>query len=197
MKKMLLMGTVLALCLGLCGCFPNVDSTNEIPEVDPNAIPPQNREELYSYYDQIQRGMTRVDVEKLFGKGAPMKDDLGEEKYTAYRNDKKSSGVNVLYDFEGKVYAKVLYYNKSDDLRPFASHYDAERLSELDKGKPLSLAEKVFGGPGLEIVCQYSANSPTDTSYIHSWLNDDGSNVQLHSQNGVITQVILNRPQKK
>ncbi len=190
MKKISLVLSFVLIALLCASCMPMVDSTTEIPKVDPNAVPPETVEELYSYYDRVERTMTREDVEALFGKGVERKDDLGEVMYVAYLSDEKSCGVNVLYNFEGKVRAKTLYYNQSKDLIPFANGYTEEALSQVNEKDKLSKAEELFGGPGLEIVCEYGQNNAVDESKIYSWYNEDGSSVQLHTQNGRITQKI-------
>ena len=190
MKKISLVFSFILIGLLCTSCMPWTDSAEEIPQVDPNAVPPETMEELYSYYDQVTRTMTREDVEALFGEGVERKDDLGEVMYTAYINDKKSCGVNVLYNFEGNVRAKTLYYNKSEDLIPFANGYTEEALLEVNEKDKLSKAEELFEGPGLEIVCEYSQNNAVDEAKIYSWYNEDGSSVQLHTQSGRITRKI-------
>ncbi len=190
MKKISLVLSFVLIALLCASCMPWPESTEEIPQIDPNALPPETVEELYEYYDQVTRTMTREDVEALFGKGAERKDDLGEVMYTSYINEKKSCGVNVFYNFEGKVRAKTLYYNQSKDLIPFANRYTEDALSQVNEKDKLSKAEELFGGPGLEIVCEYGQNNAVDESKIYSWYNEDGSSVQLHTQNGRITQKI-------
>lgn len=190
MKKISLVFSLILIGVLCASCMPWVDSTGDIPKADPNAIPPETVEELYSYYDQVDRTMTREDVEALFGKGVERKDDLGEVMYVAYLDDEKSCGVNVLYNFEGKVRAKTLYYNQSKDLIPFANRYTEDALSQVNEKDKISKAEELFGGKGLEIVCEYGQNNAVDESKIYSWYNEDGSSVQLHTQNGRITQKV-------
>lgn len=190
MKKISLILSLFLIALCCTSCMPWPESTEEVPQVDPNAIPPETVEELYSYYNQVNRTMTRADVEALFGPGEERKDDTGEVMYIAYVNEKKSSGVNVIYNYEDTVRAKTLYYNKSEDLIPFANGYTEEALSEVHEKDKLSKAEELFGGPGLEIVCEYSQNNVLDEAKIYSWYNEDGSSVQLHTQGDKISQVV-------
>lgn len=190
MKKISMMLTAFVILLLCSACMPWPESTEEVPQVDPNAIPPETVEELYSYYNQVDRTMTREQVEALFGPGVERKDEMGEVMYIAYVNEKKSCGVNILYNFEGVVRAKTLYYNQSKDLIPFANGYTEDALSEIKEKDKLSRAEELFGGKGLEIVCEYSQNNPIDESKIYSWYNADGSSVQLHVQSGRITQKV-------
>lgn len=190
MKKFTLLTCLLALLLLCSACMPMPESTEEVPQVDPNAIPPETVEELYSYYNRVDRTMTRADVEALFGPGEERKDDTGELMYIAYINEKKSCGVNVIYNYEDTVRAKTLYYNKSEDLIPFANGYTEEALSEIHEKDYLSKAVELFGGEGLEIVCEYSQNNVLDAAKIYSWYNEDGSSVQLHTQGDKISQVV-------
>ncbi len=190
MKKFSLLLLASLLMLLCSSCMPWPESTEEVPQVDPNAVPPETVEELYSYYNQVDRTMSRADVEALFGPGVERKDESGEPMYTAYVNDKKSCGVNIIYNFEGKVRAKTLYYNKSEDLIPFANPYIEEKISDIGEGDKFVKAEEVFGAPGLEIVCEYSQNNVKDEATIHSWYNADGSSVQVHAQSGRISQVV-------
>lgn len=189
MKKFLSLATLVLLLFSLCSCLPGDEE--DVITIDPTATPPATREELYSYYDQIHRGMTRADIEALFGKGEAKQDEDGQETFIMYKNEKKSAGVNIIYAFDDTVHSKILYYNKAADLVPFCTPFDESKISELEENMPVSKATEVFGGPGLEIACEYSANSPTDYSKILSWFNADGSNFQIHTNNETISQRVL------
>lgn len=191
MKKFSLLVLCAVLLLSLCSCFSTNDGEDKVI-IDPNATPPATKEELYSYYNKVERGMKRADVEKLFGKGEKKYTEDGEEKFTSYINDKRSAGVNVIYSFDDAVLTKILYYNKAADLVPFSSKFYEDRIPQIKEKMPVSKAEEVFGGSGLEIACAYSANSPTSYSKILSWFNADGSNFQIHTNNEIIKQRVLN-----
>lgn len=189
MKKILMLMVAVCMMLGLCSCLPGDEE--DVINIDPTAIPPETEEELYSYYNQVERGMTREDVEALFGEGEAKMSEDGEETYISYKNEKKSAGVNIIYAFDGTVRAKILYYNKAADLVPFCTPYDESKISQLEEKMPVSKATEAFGGEGLEIACEYSVNSPDSYSKILSWFNEDGSNFQIHTNNELIDQVVL------
>lgn len=189
MKKFLSLTMAALMIFSLCSCLPGDEE--DVINIDPTAVPPQTREELYSYYNQVERGMTRADVEALFGKGEVKLSEDGEETFTSYKNEKKSAGVNIIYAFDDTVHAKILYYNKAADLVPFCTPFDESKISQLEEKMPVSKATEVFGGEGLEIACEYSANSPTGYSKILSWFNADGSNFQIHTNNELISQRVL------
>ena len=186
MKKFL----ICALACCMLFCFVGCDFWGEESEIviDPNAIPPETIEELYSYYNQIERGMTKADVEALFGEGELHYDD-GMPTFTSYKNEKKSAGVNVIYAAGDKVSAKILYYNKAEDLVKFSSSFDPDKISQISEKDPVSKAEELFG-KALEIGYEYDANTLTGYSKILSWFNEDGSNLQIHTDNEIIEQII-------
>jgi len=191
MKKFLSFAAIMCMLLCLCACIGGDD----VPVYDDTAIPPETREELYSYYNQVKRNMTRQEIEALFGEGEIKYDEDGIEMYRSYKNEKKSAGVNVIYGMNDKVFSKILYYNRAADLVPFSNEYIESRISEIEEKQPLSKAEAIFG-ESLEIACTYDEKSATQTSKIHSWFNADGTNFQLHTTNDIITSRVLARPGK-
>ncbi|MEG2377343.1 MAG: hypothetical protein RSC43_03190, partial [Clostridia bacterium] len=160
--------------------------------VDPTAKPPETREELYSYYNQIKRGMKKEQVEALFGKGTVKQSDDGENMFTLYINEEKSAGVNIIYSFDDIVRTKLLYYNKAGDLTKFSNPFDEKKISEIEEKDQVAKANEVLGGAGLEIAYEFSQNSPTDYSKIIVWYNKNGSSFQLNTNNETITKVIFN-----
>lgn len=191
MKKKMLLATVLCALFVLCGCM----AEDDVPVYDETAVPPETREELYSYYNQIERDMTRAQVEELFGKGLIRYDEDGIEMYSIYCNEKKSAGVNIIYRPNDTVYSKILYYNKAADLVPFSNEYIESKIPDIEDGGALAVAEELFGA-GLELVCTYNETNASQDAKIFSWFNADGTNFQIHATNGVVTSRVLNRPGK-
>ncbi len=190
MKKFLCVIVIACILVLLCSC-----SGDEVPVYDQTAVAPETREELYSYYDQIKRNMTREQIEGLFGEGQIKYDEDGIEMYRSYRNEKKSAGVNIIYKPNDTVYGKILYYNKAADLVPFSNEYTEDAIPEIKEGLLLAKAEEVFG-ESLEIACTYSDETVGQTSRINSWFNADGTNFQVHTTDGVITSRVLNKPER-
>ena len=188
MKKFILFSLTVLMLLSFFSCGLMQEEEEVI--IDPTATPPETVEELYSYYNQINRGMSREEVEKLFGEGEVKYDEDGVENFTSYKNEIKSAGVNVIYAYDDTVSAKILYYNKSADLVKFSSSFDENKISELSENEPVAKAEQLFG-KSLEIGCIYSLNSPTGYSKILSWFNEDGSNFQIHTNNELIDQLVF------
>ncbi len=191
MKKKMCFAAIMCMLLILCGCI----AEDDVPVYDETAIPPETREELYSYYDQIERDMTREQVEALLGEGQVKYDEDGIEMYCTYCNEKKSAGVNVIYRPNNTVYSKILYYNKAANLVPFSNEYIENKIPEIEDGGALADAEELFGS-GLEIVCTYNETNASQDAKIFSWFNADGTNFQIHATNGVVTSRVLNRPGK-
>lgn len=192
MKKFLIAVIAIIMLLSLNSCFGFIfNEPEEVVTIDETAIPPETMDELYSYYNKIDRGTTKAEVEALFGKGEVKYEGDDVELFTVYKNEKKSAGVNIIYNYDDTVSAKVLYYNKSADLVKFSNEFDEDKIPELSEKDPVAKAEELFG-KGLEIGCQYNANSPTGYSKILSWFNEDGSNFQIHTNNELIQQMILN-----
>lgn len=194
MKKYIciIMAAMLMLCASGCGILGEEDV--EVT-YDPQAVAPESREELYSYYDKIDRGMSREEITALFGEGETKYDEDGMEMFQCYRNEKKSAGVNVIYKQDDTVYAKILYYNKAEDLVPFSNEYTESLIPEIKENSALSKAEELFG-EGLEIACTYNTTGQNATARIYSWFNADGTNFQIHSTNGVVTSRVLNKPER-
>ena len=190
MKKIFFIALMLCAMLMLAAC----SGANDVPVYDDTAVPPETAEELYSYYSQVHRGMTRAAIEALFGAGEVKCDEDGVEMYHSYRNEKKSAGVNVIYRPDDTVYGKILYYNRAADLVPFSNAYDETRIQEIPDNAPIDRAAEVFG-QGLELAETYGEMSKEQVSNIYSWFNADGTNFQIHATNGVITQRVLNKPE--
>lgn len=189
MKRILSLLMAMLMIGVLCSCFPGDEE--DVINIDPTAIPPETVEELYSYYNQVERGMTRAQIEELFGEGEKKIDDDGVETFISYKNEKKSAGVNIIYAYDDTVSAKTLYYNHIKDLIPFATRFDESRISEIKEKMPVSAAVELFGGEGLEIVCEYSVNSPTEYGKVYTWINEDGTSFQLYTNKEIIDQPVL------
>lgn len=194
MRKIIGAALLVTLLAALSGC--SIFGEKDVkPTYDPDAVAPETREELYSYYDQIKRNMTQEDVEKLFGKGEEKTDEDGMQIFVRYRNEKKSAGVDILYTELGAVYTKILYYNKAEDLQKFSNQYIEDRISEIEDKDPVTKAEEIFG-KGLEIGCSYSPTSSTSETRMYGWYNQDGTNFQIQATDGIITNRVLNKPER-
>ena len=161
-------------------------------QVDPNLPAPETLEELYSYYNQVERGMTKAQIEEKFGTGEDSFDEEGAKTFTTYKNEKKSAGVTVIYAFDDSVSAKILYYNNAKDLVKFCTPFDDAKLEKLDQEQLMKTVREILG-EGLELSCEYSANNPSNFSKIYSWFNSDGSNIQFYTDNDVVKQMVLNK----
>ena len=191
MKKFLCLILSLVLVLSITSCSLLDDEEEVEVNIDPTAVAPETVEELYSYYSQIERGMTKAQVEELFGVGEDSFDQDGAKTFTTYKNEKKSAGVSVIYAFDETVSAKILYYNNAADLVKFCTPFDDEKLSKLDQDQLMKNVKEILGD-GLEVSCEYSANNPADFSKIYSWFNADGKSLQLYTDNDIVKQMVLN-----
>ena len=191
MKKflMIILSALLILSITSCSLFDDGEVVDT--KFDPAATPPESLEELYSYYDQVLRGMTREQVEEKLGPGEDSFDSEGIKTYTTYKHEKKSAGVTVIYSALDTVSAKVLYYNNDKDLVKFCTPFTKEKLEELEQDQLVKNAKEILGD-GLELSCEFSANNVTDFSKIYSWFNEDGTSLQLYTDNDIIKQMVLN-----
>lgn len=191
MKKFTLTLLALALVFTLTSCLPN-DYANIDDTPDENLPAPQTKEELYSLYDMIERDMTRAEVESKLGTGEPSYDDFGDVKYINYFNDTKSAGVSIIYD-DDVVEKKMLYFNTKTNLVPFSGRYIDEKVSEVKSDMTVEAAVEVMGSTPLELSCTYDKDGPLDMNKIYCWYNEDTSSFMLHTENGIIENVVLYR----
>ncbi|MBR5272227.1 MAG: hypothetical protein IKU25_02385 [Clostridia bacterium] len=192
MKKFLclILSVILILSMTSCSLFDDGEVVDA--KSDPNLPAPETLEELYSYYNQVERGMTRAQIEAKFGVGEDSFDEEGAKTFTTYKNEKKSAGVTVIYSFDDSVSAKILYYNNAKDLVKFCTPFDEAKLEKLEQDQLMKNVREILGD-GLELSCEYSANSLTNFSKIYSWFNEDGSNLQFYTDNDVVKQMVLNK----
>ena len=191
MKKFLclILSVVMVLCVTSCSLLDDGEEVDA--NIDPTAKAPETVEELYSYYSQIKRGMTKIQVEALFGVGEDSFDQDGAKTFTTYKNEEKSAGVSVIYAFDESVSAKILYYNDAADLVKFCTPFDDAKLEKLDQDQLMKNVKEILGD-GIELSCEYSANNPSNFSKIYSWFNADGRNLQLYTDNDIVKQLVLN-----
>jgi len=191
MKKFLSLILCIVLALSLASCSLLDDGEEVNVSIDPTAVAPETVEELYSYYNRVERGMTRAEVEALFGVGEDSYDQDGAKTYTTYKNEKKSAGVSVIYAFDDSVSAKILYYNNAEDLVKFCTPFDDAKLEKLDQDQLMKNVKEILGD-GVELSCEYSTNNPSNFSKIYSWFNADGKSLQLYTDNDIVKQMVLN-----
>lgn len=191
MKKLISIITSLFLVVALCSCMPN-DYSNVNDTPDENLPAPETQEELYSLYSQLDRDMTKSDIEALFGTGEPQYDEYGDVKYINYYNETKSAGVSVIYE-DDIIKSKMLVFNKKANLIPFSGRYIDEKIPTVKSDMTVEDALDVMGSVPLELSCTYGNDGPLDMAKIYCWYNEDGSNFMLHTDNGVINNVALYR----
>ncbi len=192
MKKFTSILLTLAMMLTLASCLPSdYKNVNDTP--DETLPAPQTRDELYSLYDAVGRDMTKSQIEAIFGSGTPSHDDYGDVKYINYYNSTKSAGVSIIYDSEGVVETKMLYFNKKSNLVPFSGRYDDSKVSYVKSDMTVEEAVKLMGSTPLELSCTYNDGGPLNMAKIYCWYNEDTSNFMLHTENGIINNVALYR----
>ena len=192
MKKILSLILSSALILMLASCLPSdFEDVNDVP--DPNLPAPATAEDLYSLYNQVERDMTKSQIEALLGSGVPSYNEFDELKFTSYFNETKSAGVSVIYTAEDVVSTKMLYFNTKKNLVPFSGRFDADKISLIKDNMSVASACEVMGSTPLELSCEYNPDGPLSTNKIYSWYNEDSSNFMLHTEDDLITNVALYR----
>lgn len=188
MKKLTLITLALLLVLTLTACLPSdFENANDTP--DENLPAPQTKEELYSLYNELERDMTKAEIEDAFGEGEPRHDDFGDVMYVNYYNDTKSAGVSVIYDENDIIKTKMLFFNKKENLVPFSGRFDEDKIPDVKSDMTVEEVLNVMGSTPLELSCTYNDGGPLDTAKIYCWYNENTSNLMLHTENGVINNI--------
>lgn len=190
MKKILPL--ILILVLILSSCLPT--EVSKVDDVPDETLPaPQSMEELYEIYNGVSSGMTKEELDSLYGEPTPSYDDFGDIKFFTYFNETKSSGVSVMFDYDDVITTKTLFFNKKANLIPFSGRYIDEKIPLIKTDTSLEKAITEMGSVPLEISCQYTNEGPDSNKSIFCWYNEDGSNFMVHTENGLISNVILYR----
>ncbi|MBQ7120022.1 MAG: hypothetical protein IJO09_07385 [Oscillospiraceae bacterium] len=196
MKKFTTLFLAFMLLLTITACFPdNYAHVND--SVDPNKPAPKTLEEAYSLYNKVDRGMTRDDVEKMFGEGEPSYDEGGEVSHITYFNETQSAGVSIIYEYDNSVKAKTLFFNTKRNLVPFSGRFDKNKIPSIKSDMSVSEASKVMGSVPLELSCAYGEDGPHDFKKIYCWYNEDASSFMLHTERDIIANVALYKEEKK
>ena len=193
MKKFICLILSAIMVLSITSCSLLDDGEPPVVNIDPDAVPPGSVEELYSYYDQVQRNMTKKTIDKLLGKGEESRTENG--LMVKYRNESKSAGVDVVYTDGGVVSSKILYYNKQADVAKFCTPFKKEQINELDTNMLVKNIKEVLGD-GIEVACQYNMNSSGGFSKIYIWFNEDGSSLQVHADDDIAKQFVYNEKEQ-
>ena len=183
---------MLIIMLLLSSCFSTeVEKVEDTP--NENLPAPQSMDELYELYGNVSQGMTKEELDSLYGEPTPSYDDFGDVKFYTYFNEIKSSGVSVIFDRNDAVATKILFFNTKTNLIPFSGRYIDEKIPLIKTDMPLQTAISEMGSTPLEISCQYTNEGPDSTKNIFCWYNEDGSNFMVHTETGLISSVILYR----
>ena len=178
------------LLFSFASCIPSeYKNVNDAP--DENLPAPQTKEELYSLYNAVNRGMTRSEAEAKFGEGKTSLDDYGDEKFTTYFNEKKSAGVSLAYDEDGKVTSKTLYFNNKRNLIPFSGRFDDNDINYIKTDMSISAAKEKIGSEPLELSVTFLDDGPSSTRRIYCWYNEDSSSFMVHTKNGLVENIAL------
>lgn len=190
MKKIFLLAVSFAVIFSLSSCLPS-EYKNVEDSPDESLPAPQTKEELYSLYDQVDRGMTRADAVSKFGEGKVSLDDYGEEKFTTYFNETKSAGVSLSFDADEKVISKTLYFNDKRNLIPFSGRFESDSIHYIKTDMSVSEAKEIMGSEPLELSVAYLSDGPMSTRKIYCWYNEDSSSFMIHTKNELVENIAL------
>lgn len=188
MKKILYSLVIAITLLTLSACLPQ-DYYENSPDLDFEM--PETIDELYSYYNEVSRGMTKNEISELFGEGEANTDIDINGRFIKYINDKQTAGVIIEYTSDELIRAKTLFFNSKKVLSEFSPQFDSSLLHKIKDNMPLAEALEILGDNPLEISCEYSLNDPVGVSNIFAWYNKDGRSYHLYSENGVIKNRVL------
>ncbi len=191
MKKTALILISSMLLLMLTSCLPS-EYENVVDTPDASLPAPASVEEAYSLYNSVERDMTVAELEALFGSGEPVYDDFGRIKYMNYFNDKKSAGVSVIYDGD-VVLTKMLFFNTKRNLVPFSGRFDESKIPLIKDNMTVTAVKDVMGSMPLELSCSFLPDGPLSTKKIYCWYNEDASSFMIHTENDLVTNVVLHR----
>ncbi len=196
MKKITATLLALMLLFTITGCFPN-EYSHVNDSVDPTKPAPKTFEEAYSLYNKVERGMTKTDIEQMFGEGQVSRDAYGDVSHITYFNETKSAGVSVIYEYNDIVKAKTLFFNTKRNLVPFSGRFDKNKIPSIKSDMSVTEAIRIMDSTPLEISCVYGEQGPLDFKKIYCWYNEDASSFMLHTERDVIANVALYKEEKK
>lgn len=196
MKKLTVTLLALLLLMIMTACFPD-DYAHINDTADPNKPAPKTLEEAYSLYNKVDRGMTKAEIEEMFGEGEPSYDDRGEIYQFTYFNETKSAGVSIIFEYDNSVKAKTLFFNTKRNLVPFSERFEKSKISSIKSDMSVSEAAEIMGSMPLEISCAYGEDGPHNFKKIYCWYNEDASSFMLHTERDIIANVAHYEGDKK
>ena len=63
-------------------------------------------------------------------------------------------------------------------------------MSLVKSDVTVTKAIEIMESTPLELSCTYDKTGPVSAKKLYGWYNEDGSNFMLHTENGLITNVV-------
>lgn len=126
-------------------------------------------EDAYRFYNLIQVGQTRTEVEAALGV-------IPEESNSEfnYINEDNGFGVTIAYDANNKVTSKTIYNADEDKfLRYNKSEVSADQKASITQGMTYKQVTDILGSEGLEVSTLENPLDKTTPIYVMIWLNKD------------------------
>ncbi len=150
--------------------------------------------DAFRYYDLVQLGMAKADVDAALGLEARETKGKYEPENAFNYFDDDGFGVYVIYNKELKVYSKtVIYPHAGEALAPLTKKPVTEAQADsIKKGTAHVAVIESLGGDGVE--CSVTANENDVTKIlgrILRWGNGDDTGIQIAFDSDDVAQNIL------
>jgi outer membrane protein assembly factor BamE (lipoprotein component of BamABCDE complex) len=158
LKNMLLMGMALLISVFLlAGCSqPTVEK--------------KSSDDVTTFYNAVQLGETKADVEKALGV-QPESKDSGYN----YIDSGTGCGVTINYDDSKKVTSKAMYMPNDTylDKLPHAT-VTQDQASSITQGMTYEQVKSLLGGvDGVQVTCAVNPADAANPVNVVAWINDD------------------------
>lgn len=144
-------------------------------------------ENAYRFYNLIQVGQTRSEVEAALG--VTPEESNGEFTYV---NEDTGFGVTITYDASNKVTSKAIYNADEDKvLRYNESEVSIHQKDSITQGMTYEEVTKILGSEGLEIGTIENPLDKTTPIYVMIWINEDktGYFISFVGKKGTVSTV--------
>lgn len=177
MKKWMIFAALALALMLLTGCA-GVDMSAE-PDAEATPVPPltapliTDRAALYQYYNEVSLNNTISELTERYGE--PVVEEVENGKEYVWLFDDACGFAAAAYD-NGKLRAKVVYYEDLRQLVPLMTGKNLDNAATLSKTYTYEMVASLFGGPGLEIA-QITTNASLNPGIARVYVWSDGESI--------------------
>ncbi|WKY48963.1 hypothetical protein Q5O24_06500 [Eubacteriaceae bacterium ES3] len=172
-KNTLVMILLMTVVLLMSGCDGNSSET----AIESSETTIASSEIVYEFYDRIQFGQSKEDVDASLQ--VTPEENTGIENSYTYVNEETGFGVSALFDEDGLLISKTLFYPSHKDLAFLTSKTVTEdQADSIPVGSTYDEIVNILGCDGTQIDATQIPFEDNQISYIYVWVNPDGSLLQ-------------------